>query len=169
MYRRFSPDPETRVFYTFLRANRSMRALNNQDSPTIPTLDYYSVESTYDIHTAGISASWHANDRWKFAGDYIFSYGQQAFAQAGSWDTTEAGQMFGGDPHLSTKSADNQFRIHAVYDYSSNLSFYLGYQFDSLDMSDWALVGRSVGQVLTGDIPPKYNVSTVTAAITLQM
>jgi len=49
-----------------------------------------------------------------------------------------------------------QFRIHAVYEYSSSVSLYLGYQFDSLDLSDWALVGRSVGQVLTGDIPPKY-------------
>jgi hypothetical protein len=33
----------------------------------------------------------------------------------------------------------------------------------------WALVGGSVGQVLTGDIPPKYNVSKITAAITMQV
>ncbi len=165
----FDPDTELHLFYTFLRTDRSMRALNNQNNPTIPGVDYYSEKTTYDIHTAGISGTWRANERWKFGADYIFSYGDQAFAQAGSWDTTEAGQLFGGDPHLSTKSTDNQFKIHAVYDYSSDISLYFGYRFDSLDMTDWALVGKSIGQVVTGDVPPKYNVSTITAAVTVKM
>ena len=161
-------DTAVHVFYTFLRTYRAMRALNDQVSTTGGG-NFYSEASTYDIHTAGIGGTWRANDKLKFGADYIYSYGAQRFAQSGSWDTNEAGQTFGGDPSLGTKSSNHQIRIHATYDYTSNMSFYLGYQFNSLDMNDWALVGASVGQVLTGDVSPKYNVSTVMAAVTMKL
>ena len=162
-------DSEVHAFYTFLRTYRAIRGLNEQDSPTTPGGNYFSEASTYDIHTAGIGGTWRASDKLKFGADYIYSCGTQGFAQSGSWDTMEAGQTFGGDPFLSTQSTDHQFKVHAAYDYSPDLSFYLSYRFDSLDTTDWALVGASVGQVLTGDVPPKYNVSTVMAAMTVKL
>ena len=165
----FSPDTEVHAYYTFLRTYRAMRALNNQEHPTVAGLFYYSEASTYDIHTAGVGGTWHYSDTLKFGADYVFSYGNQRFVQSGSWDTSEAGQTFGGDPLLSDQSANHQFKIHATYDYSPDTSFYLGYQFDSLSMTDWALVGPTVGQVLSGELPPKYDVSTVMAAITLRL
>jgi MtrB/PioB family decaheme-associated outer membrane protein len=166
---RFSPDTEIHAYYTFLRTFRAMRALNDQVSPTTAGQFYYSEASTYDIHTAGIGGTWHYSDTLKFGADYVFSYGNQRFAQSGSWDTNEAGQTYGGDPLLSNQSANHQFKIHATYDYTADTSFYLSYQFDSLSMTDWALVGPTVGQVLTGDLPPKYGVSTVMAAMTLRL
>jgi MtrB/PioB family decaheme-associated outer membrane protein len=167
--RQIDPDTEIHLFYTFLRNYRGMRALNDQSNPTIPNVFYYTVKTTYDIHTVGMGGSWRANDKLKFGANYTFSYGGEHFNQSGSWDTAEAGQTFGGDPLLTNTSAIHQFTIHATYDYSPGTSFYLGYQFDSLSMSDWALVGPTVGQVLTGNIPPKYNVSTIRAAMTLRL
>ncbi len=164
---RADDDTEVHVFYTFLRTYRAMRGLNDQSNPSGG--NYYNVMSTYDIHTAGIGGKWRANDKLKFSADYVFSYGSQAFAQSGTWDIDQAGQAFGGDPLISTRSAVHQFRVTAIYDYSQSTSFSLGYRFDSLDATDWALVGRSVGQVLTGDVPPKYNVSTIMAAVTVKM
>jgi len=161
-------DEEVHAFYTFLRTYRAMRALNDQDNPTGPGA-YYSEATTYDIHTAGVGGSWRASDKLKFSADYVYSYGNQRFVQSGSWTSGEADQPYGGDPLLNTSSANHLFKVHATYDYSPATSFYLGYQFASLDMTDWALVGASVGQVLTGDIPAKYNVSTVMAAMTLKL
>ncbi|MGA7673593.1 MAG: MtrB/PioB family decaheme-associated outer membrane protein [Rhizomicrobium sp.] len=161
-------DEEVHAFYTFLRTYRAIRGLNDQVSTTAGG-NYYSEASTYDIHTAGIGGTWRASDKLKFGADYTYSYGRQGFAQSGSWDTTEAGQTFGGDPALNTQSSDHQVKVHAAYDYSPDLSFYLSYRFDSLDTTDWALVGASVGQVLTGDVPPKYNVHTVMAAVTVKL
>lgn len=163
-----SNDEELHTYYTFLRTYRAMRALNDGSSTTAPGT-YYSEASTYDIQTAGIGGTWRASDKLKFGADYIYSYGDQAFAQSGSWTSGEAGQTFGGDPLLNTASANHQVKLHATYDYSSNTSFYFGYQFTSLDMTDWALVGASVGQVLTGDVPAKYDVSTFTAAMTMKL
>ena len=153
---------DVHFFYTFLRYYRAMRALNNQSVPGGG--NFYSVNSTYDIHTAGISGNWQATDKLKLVGDYTFSYGGEGFVQTGTWD---AG--FPGDPKLSTKSVNNQVRLHADYEYDKNTSLYLGYEFDSLDTSDWALVGASVGQVLTGDVPAKYNVSRIIAAATVKL
>jgi len=161
-------DTDLHAFYTFLRTFRAMRALNDQSNTTSGGT-FYSEATTYDVQTAGIGGNWRANDKLKFGADYIYSYGSQRFAQSGSWDTSEAGQTFPGDPLLSTASANHQVKIHATYDYSPDTSFYLGYQFASLDMTDWALVGASVGQVLTGDVPAKYDVSTVMAAVTLKI
>ncbi len=176
---KFDENLEVHTFYTFLRTYRAIRNLNSQNGSNPGTgtttvcsgsvaCDYYSEASTYDIHTAGIGGTWHANDRLKFIGDYIFSYGSQGFAQSGAW-STQGTQNFGGDPQLNTKSVNNQVKLRAIYDYTSSVSLFLGYQFDSLDESDWALVGKTVGQVLTGNIPPKYNVSTITAAVTLKL
>lgn len=161
---KFSKDIETHLYYSFIRTYRSMRALNNGSSVTTAGDWEYSENSTYDIHTAGIGGTWQANEKLKFGADYIFSYGSQAFIQAGSWTASE-GTDAAGDPRLTTKSADNQFRIHASYNVTDKCELYLGYQFDSLDMSDWALTGATVGQVLTGDVPAKYNVSTILAAV----
>jgi predicted porin len=161
-------DTDLHAFYTFLRTFRAMRALNDQSNTTSGGT-FYSEATTYDVQTAGIGGNWRANDKLKFGADYIYSYGSQRFAQSGSWDTSEAGQTFPGDPLLSTASANHQVKIHATYDYSPDTSFYLGYQFASLDMTDWALVGASVGQVLTGDVPAKYDVSTIMAAVTLKI
>ncbi|MDE1985732.1 MAG: MtrB/PioB family decaheme-associated outer membrane protein [Alphaproteobacteria bacterium] len=163
-----SPDEEVHAYYTFLRTYRAMRALNDGTSTTAPGT-YYSEASTYDINTAGIGGTWRANDKLKFGADYIYSYGDQAFAQSGSWTSGEAGQTYGGDPLLTTASGNHQVKVHATYDYSANTSFYFSYQFTSLDMNDWALVGASVGQVLTGDVPAKYDVSTFMAAMTLKL
>ena len=170
---------EVHAFYTFLRTYRAMRALANVNSLTGPntnypfatptSLTYYSVNSTYDIQTFGIGGTWQANPRLKIDADYTYSYGDQGFRQSGAWTSGEGGQDYGGDPRLKTDSTDHQLRINAIYTYSPTTSFALGYRFDSLDMTDWALVGASVGQVLTGDIPAKYDVSTVIAAMTLKM
>lgn len=165
---RFGEGLDGHLYYTFLRTYRDMRALNNQGTISLPGVYEYSVGSTYDIHTAGIGANWQATDQLKLVGDYVFTYGSQAFAQSGSWTLGEGSQLIGGAPNLSTKSADNIVRLHAVYDYDAKTSFFFGYEFDSVDMSDWALVGKSLGQVLTGDIPPKYNVSTFTLGATLK-
>jgi len=162
-------DTEIHAFYTYMRTYRGMRALNDQHSPTIPGVFYYTVQSTYDIHTAGAGGTWHATDQLKFGADYTFSYGGQRFNQSGSWNTDEAGQTFGGDPVLNAGSGVHQVRIHAIYDYSPGTSFYLGYQFDSLAMSDWALIGPTVGQVLSGNLPAHYNVSTIKAAMTVRL
>ncbi|MDE2184488.1 MAG: MtrB/PioB family decaheme-associated outer membrane protein [Alphaproteobacteria bacterium] len=159
---------ELHVYYTFLRTYRAMRALNNQDSTTAGG-DFYSEASTYDIHTLGVGGTWRASDKLKFGADYVYSYGAQGFVQSGSWDTTEGGQTFGGDPLLNANSGIHQFRIHATYDYSPDTSYYLGYAFDSLDTSDWALVGVTAAQVLTGNVPPKYNVSRIMAGVTLKL
>ncbi len=170
---------EVHAFYTFLRTYRAMRALANVDSLTGPntnypnatptSLTYYSENSTYDIQTFGIGGTWQANPKLKIDADYTYSYGDQGFRQSGAWTSGEGGQNYGGDPSLKADSTDHQVRINAIYTYSPTTTFALGYRFDSLDMTDWALVGASVGQVLTGDIPAKYNVSTFLAAVTLKM
>ncbi|MDE2029251.1 MAG: MtrB/PioB family outer membrane beta-barrel protein, partial [Alphaproteobacteria bacterium] len=165
---RLSDSIETHVFYSFMRDYRSMRALNNATNPTTPGVGYYSETSVYDIHTAGVGGDWKATDKWKFGADYTVSYGDQRFSQNGSWDTTEAGQTYGGDPSLSAGSMDHVLRLHASYDYTKAMQFYAGYEFDSLDMSDWALTGASVGQILTGDVPARYNVSTILTGLKLK-
>ncbi|MBU6445086.1 MAG: MtrB/PioB family outer membrane beta-barrel protein, partial [Alphaproteobacteria bacterium] len=170
---------EVHAFYTFLRTYRAMRALANPAALTGPNTNYpfatpttslfYNEASTYDIQTFGIGGTWQANPKLKIVADYTYSYGDQGFRQNGAWTSGEGGQAYGGDPSLKTDSTDHQLRINAIYDYSPSTSFALGYRFDSLDLTDWALVGASVGQVLTGDIPPNYNVSTIMAAMTLKM
>jgi len=165
----FNPDTEVHLFYTFQRTFRGMRALNDQNQPTVPGVFYYQVQSTYDIHTAGAGGTWRASDKLKIGLDYTYSYGGERFNQSGSWNTDEAGQIFGGDPLLSTGSGIHQIRLHATYDYSPATSMYIGYQFDSLAMSDWALIGPTVGQVLSGNVPPNYNVSTIMAAMTVRL
>jgi MtrB/PioB family decaheme-associated outer membrane protein len=163
-----SEDTNVHVFYTFLRDYRTMRALNAGSGVTVPGVGYYSETSTYDIHTAGVGGDWHATDKLKLTADYTVSYGNQAFSQGGSWDTTQASQTFGGDPNLSTNSMDHVVRLNAAYDYTSAAELFVGYEFDSLSMSDWAMTGASVGQVLTGDVPARYNVSTVMAGMKLK-
>jgi len=153
---------EVHFYYTFLRNFRDMRALNNQT--VVGGGNFYEVASTYDIHTAGVGGTWQASDQLKIVGDYTFSYAGQAFVQNGIWDLG-----FQGDPSLNTKDADNQFKLHALYTYSDRTNFYLGYQFDSVSMTNFALVGKLVGQVLTGDVAPKYNVSTISAGATLKL
>ncbi len=166
---RLSQDTELHAYYTFLHSGRNMRALNDQDAPTTPGLWYYSVGTTYDIHTVGLGGTWRANDQLKLGADYSFSYGGERFVQSGSWDTGEAGQTYGGDPLLNTGSGAHHVKLSATYDYSQATSYYLSYQFDSLSSEDWALIGPTVGQVLTGNIPPRYNVSTIMAAMTLRL
>lgn len=158
----FDEGDEAHFYYTFLRNFRDMRALNNQTNPAGG--NFYSVGSTYDIHTAGIGGTWLINEKLKLVGDYTLSYGGEAFAQSGTWALGDQ-----GDPQLNTKSVNNQIRVHAVYNYSPDTTMYLGYQFDSLDTNDYALLGASVGQVLTGDLPARYNVSKITAAMTIKL
>ncbi len=153
---------ELHAYYTFQRSFRDMRALNEQS--VVGGSNFYEVASTYDIHTVGLGGTMQVNEKMKLVGDYTFSYGGQAFAQSGDWNLGVP-----GDPMLNTKSANNQVKLRAVYEYSPSTSYYLGYKFDSVDTNDWALVGASVGQVLTGDIPPKYNVSTITVAMTMKL
>ncbi len=162
----FNEDNSVHVFYTYFQTYRAMRALNNQS--VVGGGNYYSEATKYEIHTAGISATHRVNAKLKVGGDYTYSYGNVGFTQSGTWANNEAGQVYGGDPYLNTKSADHQVNIHAAYTCSNRMSVYLGYRFDSLDTTDWALVGASVGQVLTGDIPPKYNVHSIRAAMTLK-
>ena len=154
------------VFYSFLRTYRAMRALNNQS--VVGGGNYFSEATTYDVQTAGVSYTKQATPKLKLGADYVYSYGAVGFAQNGTWANNEAGQAYGGDPLLTTRSTDHQLKLHASYDYSQNLSLYFGYRFDSLDTTDWALVGPTVGQVLTGALPPHYNVSTVVAALKLR-
>ena len=157
-----SKTDKVHIFYTFLRTYRAMRALNNQgNGPGF----YYSEATTYDVQTAGVSLAKQATPKLKLGADYVFSYGNVGFAQSGTWDNNEASQTYGGDPQLSTHSTDHQLKVHASYTYSPALSLYLGYKFDSLDTTDWALVGPTVGQVLSGALPPHYNVSSVVAAV----
>ncbi len=153
---------EVHFFYTFLREYRNMRALNAQS--VVGGSNEYAVASTYDIHTVGAGGTWQASDQLKIVGDYTFSYAGQAFAQSGTWNLN-----FQGDPSLSTKDADNQVKVHALYEYSPRTTLYLGYQFDSVSMTDFALVGKLAGFVLTGDLAPKYNISTVSAGLTLKL
>jgi hypothetical protein len=94
----------------------------------------------------------------------LFSYGGETFVQTGSWDTG-----YPGDPLLNTKSVNNQVKLHLDYAYSANSEYYLGYEFDSLDTADWQLIGAAPGQVLTGNLPPKYNVSKFTAAMKIKL
>jgi MtrB/PioB family decaheme-associated outer membrane protein len=164
-----NPDAELHAYYTFLRTYRGMRALNDQNNPTIPNMFYYTVQSTYDIHTAGAGATWHVSDQLKLVADYTFSYGGERFNQSGSWDTGEGGQTFGGDPLLTNGTGIHQFKVHGTYDFSESTSVYLGYQFDSMAMSDWTLIGPTVGQVLSGKLPVHYNVSTIMAAMTMRI
>lgn len=159
------------IFYTFLRDYRTMRALNNgagAATTTEPGVGYYNESTTYDIHTAGVGGDWHLTDELKLTADYVVSYGNQAFNQSGSWDNNQGSQTFGGDPNLNAGSWDNVVRLNAAYDYASDTQLFLGYQFDSLSMSDWALTGASVGQVLSGNLPAKYNVSTIMAGMKLK-
>lgn len=153
---------DVHFYYTFLRNFRDMRALNNQTNTAGG--NFYEVASTYDIHTGGIGGTWQIDDALKLVGDYTLSYGGEAFAQSGTWALGDQ-----GDPLLHTKSMDNQFKVHAVYEYSPRTTFYFGYQFDTVDTNDWALLGASVGQVLTGDLPPRYNVGRITAALTMKL
>jgi hypothetical protein len=144
----------------------SMRGLNdgvNADI-TIPGNWQYAENTTCDIQTAGIGGTWQVTEKLKFGGDYIFSYGNQVFIQTGSTSTSEGGGL-PATPRLSTGSANDQVRIHASYQLTESFEMYLGYEFDSLDMSDGSLVGATAGQVLTGDLPAKYNVSTFMAAV----
>ena len=150
---------EIHFFYTFLRNYRNLLALNAQT--VVGGGNYYQVASTYDIHTVGAGGTWQ---KLKIVGDYTFSYAGQNFAQTGTWDLG-----FQGDPSLSTKDADNQVKVHALYAYSDSTTLYLGYQFDSVNMSNFSLVGQLVGQVLTGDLAPKYNVSTISMGVTLKL
>ena len=154
---RLDKDTDFHFFYTFLRDYRAMNALNNLGTT-------YNVISTYDIHTAGVGVTWRCTDKLKFAADYNYSYGGEGFNQGGSW-----GSQAAGDPLLNTRSSIHQVKVHATYEYSEATSIYVGYQFDSLFMSDWALVGASTGQVVTGDVAPMYNVSTVMAGLTLKL
>ncbi len=158
---RYAQGSEAHIFYTYLRNYRDMRALAN-------TAGEYNEASTYDIHTAGIGGTWKVAEKTKVGADYIYSYGNQAFNQSGIWTMGEAGQNYGGDPQLNTQSSNNQFKVHATYDLTTATQLYLAYEFDSLDMADWALTGASVGQVLTGDLPAHYNVSTVMAAVKMK-
>ena len=158
----FSEGNEVHFYYNFIRTFRDMRGLNNQTNPTGG--NFYEVASTYDIHTAGIGGTWLVDEKLKLVGDYTLSYGGQAFAQSGTWALGDQ-----GDPMLNTKSTNNQVRVHAVYSYSPDTTMYLGYQFDSVDTNDFALLGASVGQVLTGDLPARYNVSRITAAMTVRL
>jgi hypothetical protein len=36
-------------------------------------------------------------------------------------------------------------------------------------MTNFSMVGQLVGQVLTGDVAPKYNVSTISMGVTLKL
>lgn len=159
---RFDQNDEIHFFYTFLRTFRDMRALNNQT--VVGGSNYYDVASTYDIHTAGIGGTWQESEKLKIVGDYTFTYAGQAFAQTGTWDLG-----YQGDPSLSTKDADNIVKVHALYAYSDTTTLYLGYQFDSVDASNFSLVGQLAGQVLTNDLAPKYNISTISAGVTLKL
>ncbi len=164
-----SRDTELHAYYTFMRTFRAMRALNDQNSPTISDMFYYEVKSTYDIHALGLGGTWRASDKLKLSADYEFSYGGEQFVQSGSWSTDQAGQTFGGDPLLSTGSGIHHVKLHAAYDYSADTSYYVSYQFDSLAAADWALIGPTAGEVLTGNVPSKYNVSTIMAAVALRL
>ncbi len=166
---RLSSDLEGHLFYSFVRTYRTMRALNAgaPATQTTPGVNEYSETSTYDIQTAGVGGVWKATNELKLGADYIYSYGDQRFNQSGAWDTNQ-GAGLPGDPTLKTNSGNNQFRIHATYEFTPSTQFYLGYRFDSLDMTDWALVGASAAQVLTGDVPAHYNVSTVMAAMKMK-
>lgn len=159
---RIDQDAEVHFYYTFLRSYRDMSALNNQT--VVGGSNFYDVASTYDIHTAGIGGTWHATDKLKLVGDYTFSYAGQSFAQSGTWDLG-----YQGDPLLNTKDADNQVRVHALYDYSPSTHLYFGYEFDSVSMTNFSLVGQLAGQVLTNDMAPKYNVSTISAGVTIKL
>ena len=155
-------DNEFHAFYTYLQTHRAMNALNNQS--VVGGGNYYTVDTTYEIHTAGVSASHRISPKLKVGADYIYSYGNIAFNQSGTWDNNEVGQTFGGDPLLSLKSDQHQVKLHASYVASKRLSLYVSYRYNSLDTTDYALVGASAGQVLTGDVPAKYNVHTIMGA-----
>ncbi|MDR3415601.1 MAG: MtrB/PioB family decaheme-associated outer membrane protein [Nevskia sp.] len=154
---RIDEDREVHLFYSFLRTYRSINALASNTTAAVP--QYYYDSNTYDIHTAGVGTTWRLNTKVKLGADYTYSYGNEAFTQSFPAAATNT-----GDPLLGAHSSDNQFKVYSVYDYSKRMSVYLGYRFDSLDMTDWTLPGMTVGQVITGDLPARYNVSTVNAA-----
>ena len=163
---RLNDDDQVHLFYTYLQTWRAMRALNDQSVPDGG--NYYSEATRYEIQTAGVSVAHRVNARLKVGADYVYSYGHQGFRQNGTWANDEADQVYGGDPYLSTSNSQHQVRLHASYVASRSLSLYLSYRYDSLDTTDWALVGASAGQVLTGDIPAKYNVHTLMGAAVLR-
>jgi len=158
----FSQNAEVHFYYTFLRYSRDLRNLNSNN--IAGGANYYTVNSTYDIHSTGVGAVWHVLDNLKLVGDYLFSYGGESFVQVGNWDTG-----YPGDPLLNTRSVNNQVKLHMDYAYSPTTEYYLGYEFDSLDTADWELIGATAGQVLTGNLPPKYNVSKITAAMKIKL
>lgn len=163
----FQPNKDTDIhlFYTFMRVYRDMRALNNQSAPGG---NFYNVATTFDLQTAGVAFKRQMSPKLKIGAHYLYSYGTQAYAQSGTWANNEASQAFGGDPNLSTRNVDHQVQLFMSYAASDRLQWRLSYRYDTLDATDWALVGATVGQVITGDLPPKYNVSTVLAAMSLK-
>ena len=153
---RLSEDDAFHLFYTYMQTYRAMRALNGFASTTVQ--NFYAEATKYEIQTAGVSVSHRINAKLKVGADYIYSYGNVGFNENGVWNSGV------GDPYLNTRSNEHQVKLHASYVASKRLSLYASYRYDSLDTTDWALVGAFAGQVLTGDLPPKYNVHTIMGA-----
>ena len=152
-------DTGATVFFSHVVDNRQLRNLMGGSAAPNPVYDIES--TTYIIDSAGIDLKWAVNDRLKVGADYAISHGNQSFAQMSSNPAAAGANL--GDPYLSNSTIDNQVRAHAVYELAPGLQVGLMYSFDTIDLTDYALAGPTIGQMVTGDLAPHYNVSTLMA------
>lgn len=149
---RFGPGAEAHAFYTYQIKYRKTNGQSRENN---------SISDT--TNTTGISGSWQLTDDLKIGADYVYSYGSEVFEQSyGGWGSTTVGG--GYIPNVT--SMLNTVKVHGEYEYVPGITLSLGYGFDSLSTSDWALWGSgSAGQVLTGESNPSYHVHTVMSSV----
>ena len=164
-----SPDADANFFYTYKRSFRSQASSGDWQEAT-----------TGDTHSTGINGKWKISDTVKLGASYTFTYGSEAIQQSGYFPDSTSLQ---GDPSLPlVTSMNNSFKINGEYEYVPGVTLFMGYGFDRLITSDWALFGNNptgwaaaggtgsgtAPQLSSGQVNPNYAVHSVITRVSFK-
>lgn len=188
------PNLNLHAFYTYEQIYRGkngqvlITANNGTTNVTIANTTW-TQKSTDSTHTLGLSGDWQALDNLRIGAGYNFAYGDVAYklmdglspAQIATGSTPTTASVFAYNsyaalapyviqPFPDVKSQLHSFSLHGEYQFTPQMSLWVGYTFERFIYSDAGLAALSNplqygNALLSGDPNPSYAVHVVGAAM----
>lgn len=133
---------------------------------------YFQNKYTSHMNTAGISANWQVNPKFKLTGEYNYSSGSVVFGQFNGVMVASVSQSYQNViSYPDIDSTMHDLRLTAIYQLTPNIEWSLMYAYNMFENNDWNFLtppvqpttnaGTAISILTPGYPPPRYDVSTV--------
>ncbi len=163
------------LFYSYeqiFRDDSGQISITNPPAPAF--LSPWSQKSEDNTHTVGVAADWKLTPAFKLGASYNFAYGDVMYALADQLTTAQslilANQGNVIQPLPDMKSTLHSLTVHGTYEFTPQVSLWVGTTFERFIFNDFALAAVSnatqYGNALyPGYANPSYSVVVVGAAV----